>query len=122
MYKFTQFVEAREIVEVEDLPVPPGVDPAMWANPSYRRFWLAQNQPQTQVQTPVVPQQTPIMPQKRVGKALGGALPDPATLGSNHHLVARNLSLAMSPAGAMNYPFYWSDKERRAKPNPYYKG
>src|SRR3974390_2892835 len=28
---------------------PPGVDPEMWSNPSYRKFWTAQNQqPQQQ--------------------------------------------------------------------------
>lgn len=43
MLSFKDFVEA-EMATSE--PAPQGVDPAMWANPSYQRFWKAQNQQQ----------------------------------------------------------------------------
>jgi hypothetical protein len=120
MITFSAYVKARDLMEMEQIPpVPPGVDPEMWANPSYRKFWMAQNQPQQQV-----PQQQQAVAQqpRKAARALGTVLPDPATLGPNHHLVARNLQIAMSPAGTMTYPFYWSQKENRAKNNPYYKG
>jgi hypothetical protein len=41
MYLFKEYL-ARRLFEAS-LPVPPGVDPEMWANASYQRFWLAQN-------------------------------------------------------------------------------
>lgn len=109
-------------METEQVPpVPPGVDPEMWANPSYRRFWMAQNQ----AQQPAATQQVaaPVQPVRRAAKALGTAvLPDPSTLSRTHNLVADNLQLAMSPAGMKTYPFYWSKKENRAVRNPYYTG
>lgn len=41
MGTFKQFLTEEEAA-------PPGVDPTMWANPSYRKFWQAQNQQQPQ--------------------------------------------------------------------------
>jgi hypothetical protein len=38
MYLFKEYL-ARRLFEAS-LPVPPGVDPEMWANASYQKFWL----------------------------------------------------------------------------------
>lgn len=68
MYLFKEYL-ARRLFEAQ-LPVPPGVDPEMWANPSYQRFWLMQNPNYAaQFQQP----QQPSAP-KPVARAIGSGL------------------------------------------------
>lgn len=62
MLSFKNFVNEAETM-IGD-PVPPGVDPAMWANPSYQKFWKAQNQQQNAA--PKMGQQAPVQQQKPV--------------------------------------------------------
>lgn len=67
MYSFRQFLILREA----DLPIPPGVDPGMWENPSYQKFWLA------------TPQGREWFAQQQTGqgqKAVARALPKQLTL------------------------------------------
>lgn len=63
MLSFKKFVEAEMVSE----PVPPGVDPEMWSNPSYQKFWKAQNQQQNvapKIGQQQVPQTKPYQQQK----------------------------------------------------------
>lgn len=110
----------------DDEPIPPGVDPEMWAaaSPRMREILKAQaaNQP---YQAPQGISQQPVTYQaasQPVHRAAKAITPDPSTLSRTHNLVADNLQLAMSPAGMKTYPFYWSRKENRAVRNPYYTG
>lgn len=100
----------RDFFRLMENDVPAGVDPEMWANPSYQKFWLAQNQPQQPQQQM---KQTPLKPAPQL---------NPATLSQNNHQVAPNIQIAMSAAGRMTYPFYWSERDKKVKPNGSYIG
>ncbi len=65
MKRFKDYVNLREAGEV-----PPGVDPQMWANPSYQKFWLAQNPQQQQQPAPAAKALVNPMQQKRMQQEL----------------------------------------------------
>lgn len=130
MRSFKAFVRSRELRE--EAEVPPGVDPAMWANPSYQKFWLAQNPnygQQQQAPAPVAKALAPNQAQQQLlqrelqkvnifkgvlekGFETGGRVPTNIVVSlrlndENRSLVADSEQFAMGGA----YPFF---KDKRA--------
>lgn len=71
MYLFKEYL-ARRLFE-SSLPAPPGVDPEMWANPSYQKFWLATPSGREYAAKFQQAPQTPVAPAP-VARALGSGL------------------------------------------------
>lgn len=117
------------------MPIPTGVDPDMWASPSYQKFWLATPEGREWLaqQTPQ-PAQAASPPTRMIGQRFGGQkavaralppmqqrsfvaqLPDPSTLSRTDSRVANDISLAMKFPNV--YPYYWSEKDEKIKWTP----